>query len=143
MQNTKVRESSRKGVKVQLPKYYLNPHQDTEKTYEKPKGKKLTIADQSMTVKEILTRHTHGMRTPDQMVGYYDDDNDPLGLEGTNIETLDLSQKYELLDAVRRKTRRMRNDFEKQENDKKLSKLKESITKELSEKQNPPQPIVP
>lgn len=127
-------ENSNNAENLPLRKgYILNPYVETEKTYEKPKGKKLTIPDQSLSIKEIITRFTHGQRIPDQMVGYYDDDYDPLGLEGTNIETLDLSQKYELMRALARQNKSHRSAIEKEEKAKKLSKLKEQIAKELSE----------
>lgn len=133
MQNVKAIESLANAENLPLPEYQLNPYRETPKTYEKPKGKKLTIPDQSLSVKEIMTRFTRGQRIPDQMVGYYDDGNDPLGLEGTNIETLDLSQKYDLLRAVQRQSKDLRFRFNKEENDKKISKLKEQIAKELSQ----------
>lgn len=141
MQKENLQENLTNVESLPLPKYRLNPYRETEKTFERPKGKKLTVPDQSLTVKEIMHRFTRGQRIPDQMVGYYDDDYDPLGLEGTNIETLDLSQKYELMRALQRQNRDNRTKLNKEENDKKISKLKEQIAKELSEQQQQNQHI--
>lgn len=141
MPNKKALENSHRDENLQRFSYTLNPYRETEKTYEKPRGKKLTIPDQSLTVKEILVRHTRGQRIPDQMVGYYDEDNDPLGLEGTNIETLDLSEKYDLLKAVQRQTAHMKSQFNRQQREEYENKLKESIAKELSKEKNETQHI--
>jgi hypothetical protein len=96
--------------------YRLNPYTPTNSN-EKRTGQRLTVPDQSLTVKEILSRFTRGQRIPDAAVGYYDAENDPLELDGVNIETLDLSQKYDLLEAQRRKARTMKARYEKQERD--------------------------
>lgn len=139
MQNKNQQENLTSAENPVLPDYILNPYRETEKTREKPRGKKLTIPDQSLTVKEIMARFTRGQRIPDQMIGYYDEDYDPLGLDGTNIETLDLSQKYELKRALERQNKFHRTELQKIENANKLSKLKEQIAKELSEQQKPTQ----
>lgn len=97
--------------------YHINPYTRTSGSTEKKRGVKMTIPDQSLTIKQILDRHTRGLRTPDQVAGYYDQDYDPLGLDGINIETLDLSQKYEILNGIRSRTRDLKKRHEKQQKD--------------------------
>lgn len=119
MQKENLSESLLNDVSLPPVKgYRLNPYKPTARSMEKKRGKRLTMPDQSLTIKQILERHTRGQRIPDQMVGYYDDENDPLELNGTNIETLDLSEKREILERVQDKTRRLRSRYNKQERDK-------------------------
>lgn len=119
------------------PLYKINPHVDTESTYYNTTGTSLTLPDQTMTIKEILQRHVRGQRIPDQMVGYYDDDNDPLELNGRNIETMDLSEKYDLLNRVRHETSAKRDKFKQQNKEayenEVLRKAEEKIKAESAE----------
>jgi hypothetical protein len=108
-----------------LQLYKLNPYTRTKNSREIPSGTSQTIPDQSLTIKQILERHTRGLRIPDQMVGYYDSENDPLELNGTNIETLDLSQKYDILNRVRNKTSNLRSAYNKQQTQSYEEKLRE------------------
>jgi len=73
-----------------------------------------TVPDQSLTIKQILERHTRGQRIPDKLIGYYDDEQDPLGLDGTNWETLDLSEKYDVMRQQKEKVAALKADFDTQ-----------------------------
>lgn len=108
-----------------LQLYKLNPYSQTKKSREIPQGTSQTVPDQSLTIKQILDRHTRGLRTPDAAVGYYDSENDPLELNGTNVETLDLSQKYDILNRVRHKTDHLRKTYNKQQKTKYEQELRE------------------
>lgn len=121
-----------------LPQYRLNPFQRTSRSRENNSGESLTVPDQSLTIKQILERHTRGLRTPDQLVGYYDAETDPLGLNGTNIETLDLSEKYDILRNVQAKTEHLRKTYKSQQQNAYEQNLRDSIKKELENVQKNP-----
>lgn len=138
MRQKKVSANSNSAENQPLPKprYRLNPHEDLPDTFERPIGKRLTIPDQTMSVKEILKRFSRGQRIPDQMVGYYDEENDPLELEGVNVETLDLSEKYDLLEKARQRHRDLRSRYNKEQKEQYeqflINKGKEAAAKEFS-----------
>ncbi|AXH73189.1 MAG: hypothetical protein [Microviridae sp.] len=73
-----------------------------------------TVPDQSLTIKQILERHTRGQRIPDKLIGYYDDEQDPLGLDGTNWETLDLSEKHDIMRQQKEKVSHLKTQYESQ-----------------------------
>lgn len=121
-----------------LPQYRLNPYQRTSRSRETNSGETLTVPDQSLTIKQILERHTRGLRTPDQLVGYYDAESDPLGLNGTNIETLDLSQKYDILRNVQAKTDHLRKTYKSQQQNAYEENLREQGRKQAENAQKNP-----
>ncbi|WNK13109.1 MAG: hypothetical protein [Microvirus sp.] len=104
------------------PKPKINPFYDNNSS-ERRRGKTLTIPDQSLSVKQILERFTRGQRIPDAIAGYYDAENDPLELNGTNIETLDLSEKYDILERLRRQNKTLQSRFKAQEDKRKEDEL--------------------
>jgi len=121
-----------------LQLYKINPYTRTTRSREFPTGTSQTVPDQSLTIKQILERHTRGLRTPDAMVGYYDSENDPLELNGTNIETLDLSQKYDILNRVRNKTSNLRNAYKTQQQQQYENNLREEGRKQAETAQKNP-----
>lgn len=87
----------------------FSPHPVDVEVSNKPSE---TVPDQTMSIQEILLRHTRGQRIPDTMLGYYDDETDPMGLDGVDFNSLDLSEKYELIEAHSRKVKTMRKDHD-------------------------------
>lgn len=57
----------------------------------------LTVPNQAMTVKEIISRTQNGLSASGIRVPSYDGGEDPTGLDGRDFRTLDLSEKHELL----------------------------------------------
>lgn len=74
-----------------------------------------TIPDQSLTIRQILDRHTRGLRIPDSMVGRFDEGIDPLNLDGVDFNSLDLVDKMSIVREHRRKSTEMRQEFNRQQ----------------------------
>jgi len=85
-----------------------------------------TIPDQSLSIQEILDRHTRGLRTPDSMAGYYDEGVDPLNLDGVDFNSLDLAEKMDVIRNHKAKAAKMRSQYESNE--------KKRATQELASK---------
>lgn len=60
-----------------------------------------TIPDQSMSIKEMISRYTRGLPVYGTFVPEYDGGVDPL--EGVDIKSLDLSEVHEIARAVRQR----------------------------------------
>jgi hypothetical protein len=67
-------------------KTWLNreEHPDTAKKFTMPSA---TVPDQTMSIKEILTRHAHGLPLGGSQEGLYDEEGTSQGID---IRTLDL-----------------------------------------------------
>lgn len=74
-----------------------------------------TIPDQSLSIQEILDRHTRGLRTPDSMAGYYDEGVDPLELDGVDFNSLDLAEKMDVIKNHKAKAAKLRSQYESSE----------------------------
>ncbi|AXH75184.1 MAG: hypothetical protein [Microviridae sp.] len=112
---------------------------------EMPTGPTMTVPDQSMSVREIMDRFTRGQRIPDKMLGYYDDDQDSLGLDGQDWNSLDLSEKHDLVDAHNQKLGQLKRDYSAQmkrqaESHAKAEKArKEALKAEIRQEMEAPQ----
>lgn len=100
MQKSKVPANSQNVASRPSFNYVINPHVSDPACFESPKGDHLTVSSQALTIQEILSRHTRGIRTPVDNSGYYDQDYDPLQLNGQNFNALDLSEKMDIMDAA-------------------------------------------
>lgn len=91
-----------------------------------------TIPDQSLTIQEILDRHTRGLRTPDSMAGYYDEGIDPLELDGVDFNSLDLSQKMEIIKNHKAKAAKMRSEYVSDERKKAQAAMASQVISEYN-----------
>lgn len=102
----------------------------------------MTKPDETLSVKEILTRYGRGLTDDMAKVPMYEtDDRDESNehIEGINTATLDLSERHELfteskktIDAVKQAAQK-RKDAKAQAEHEKL--IREKVKKELEEKQ--------
>ena len=98
-------------------KTWLNraEHPDTAKKFTMPSA---TIPDQTMSIKEILTRHAHGLPLGGSQEGLYDEEGTS---EGIDIRTLDLVDIQEM----KRKTKNFIEDTQDYIKKKKSEKQKQ------------------
>lgn len=101
---------------------------------QKPKkfrGVSLTRPDESMTMKEILLRHSRGLPIKGAKVPLYEADENGEGMP--DMRNLDLAEKQELMDSAREEMERIREEHRKKVYRNKLIKdkeLKEKAQKE-------------
>ena len=86
-----------------------------------------TIPDQSLTIQEILDRHTRGLRTPDSMAGYYDENVDPLNLDGVDFNSLDLAEKMDVIKQHKEKAAKLRKQFVSNEKRRQFQELTSKV----------------
>jgi len=94
-----------------------------------------TIPDQSLSIQEILDRHTRGLRTPDSMAGYYDEGVDPLELDGVDFNSLDLSEKMDVIRNHKAKAAKMRKQYESNETSRKQAELTSKVISDYNKQQ--------
>lgn len=115
--------------------------------YIRPKGEvntlpSMTKPDETLSVKEILTRYGRGLTDDMAKVPMYEtDDSDESNehIQGINTATLDLSERHELfteskktVDAVKLAAQKRK---EKENMEKHEQAIREKVKKELEEKQ--------
>jgi len=91
-----------------------------------------TIPDQSLTIQEILDHHTRGLRTPDSMAGYYDENIDPLDLDGVDFNSLDLSEKMDVIKRHKEKAAKMRSQYVTAERKKAQAEMASNVIAEYN-----------
>lgn len=94
-----------------MPYTLVKPH---PRQLEMRRGRTVTVPDQSMSVQEIMSRFTRGQRIPDKMLGYYDDQDDALGLDGVDFNSLDITEKHEVMAAHKQKLGHSRARYQAQ-----------------------------
>lgn len=75
----------------------ITPYMGSQAKGEINEFPSLTIPDQSMSVREIIRRHSSGLSLNGLRVPEYDGETDPTGLNGRDFRTLDLSEKHDLI----------------------------------------------
>lgn len=96
-----------------------------------------TIPDQALSIAEILDRHTRGLRTPDSMIGYYDEGVDPLELDGVDFNSLDLAEKMDVIRTHKQKAADLRKNYNKSQKIMQEAELRSKIIQQ-HEAQKPP-----
>lgn len=69
----------------------------------------LTIPGQSMTVNEMMERHTRGLPVDGTKIPMWDDEENPYGF--INPLTLDISERYDLLEQARENVARIKEEL--------------------------------
>jgi len=84
-----------------------------------------TIPDQSMTVLELLQRHQNGLPMLGQKTPFYEGDEnleaDDLN-DGINPATLDLSERYDIIENRKEELKHLKKEHDQREKDKKSKK---------------------
>lgn len=80
-------------------------HRKLPQHYSKGGGVSLTVPDLSMTVPELIQRHTRGLSLGAPRVAFYEGDEDPTGLDGVSIQALDLAEQMERLELAKKQYR--------------------------------------
>jgi len=114
------------------PKYNFQTQYNAatrERYYEVNNDPSETIPDQTMSVKEILTRYASGLPIDGQKVPIYENDEDPL--HGVNWNTLDLSEKADFIQALKSDIEETRKNWDEQEKRRKQKQAKEAIDKRV------------
>lgn len=88
---------------------YRDDHFEAPTTYEHPKGVSMTIPDQTLSLRELVARHTRGQSVP-QHIGVFDDDNDNLMPELDKMDTL---QKVDYLQSLKQSIQQTQQDLAK------------------------------
>ena len=96
----------------------------------------LTIPDQSLTIREIMTRNSQGLGFRDPQVPLYDDSDD-FNDYLPDIQTLDLQERKELMVKTTNYLRAFQERYVQQEAEKanKLKQREEAIEELLTKKQ--------
>jgi len=89
----------------------------------------LTVPDQTMSIKEILERHARGLGITDGKVPLYSGGSDYL--DGIDPRTLDIAEKFEILEAVQERYDQRRADLEKQTQELKKKEMEDMIKQEV------------
>jgi hypothetical protein len=80
-----------------------------------------TIPDQSLSIPEIIRRFASGLPLGGAKVTYYDEEDDIL--DGVDPRTLDISEKYDLLETIAAEKKALDKKFLDNEKELKKSKL--------------------
>lgn len=80
-----------------------NNYRQKKSLMEKPKGNSLTIPDQSMSIKQLLLRHTRGQEIPIHDPSYQYEENVEFSdtLDLPDLDKLDPFEKMELADQMK------------------------------------------
>lgn len=88
----------------------------------------LTVPDQTMSMREIMLRYASGLPiSGNNAEPQYDDLDSPYA--GLNLNTLDLSERYDLADEVQREYEELQEEIKT----KRITTQKDQIRKELME----------
>lgn len=127
--------------KAIIKTHYLaqeNPEKFPRK-YEHNIQPSLTIPDQTMTVKEILIRHTQGLGYGSTLgVPMYYGDTEMY--DQSELAKLDISERIELLEANKERLNEMRQKMIKEHQDKQLEQFRKQVVKEHTTKNLPAPP---
>ena len=108
-------------------KHWLNYTPDPSKQ-ESNKQPSETIPSQTLSIQEILERHTRGQSSGVRhMQGTFSDSNEPL----PNIKKLDLSETEELIDNLKNN----QNAIEKELNQRQEKQMEEAIKAKIAEQE--------
>lgn len=84
--------------------YILYPQTELSNRPQQPKkvkGESKTVPDQSLTVRELLTRYAHGQELQGQKTPFYEDEDAPH--MGIDLRMLDLTEIQELMESYEEK----------------------------------------
>lgn len=95
-----------------------------------------TIPDQSLSVKEIMTRYAQGLPISGQKVAVYNDGDEEENVPA-NWATLDISEKHDYIEHQKRVVKELQIDLQKQAQAKKAAEIAALRKKVLDEKTNP------
>lgn len=112
-----------------------------ERTTEKNNGLSLTVPDHSMSIREIMIRHSRGLSLTSKVPLYHDDDELETA-DGRNPATMDLVEVQQEMAAISErleenamKKKAKRTQQEKDEAAKKEQELRDKWKKEFEEEQ--------
>lgn len=129
---------SKSKVPVSLEYHYESPfkHQYNAELFSRdPETSNLpsmTVPDMSMSIKDIINRHSRGLPTGGQRVPIYEGEEDIL--DGVKWETLDLSERQAFIEARRDELLDMQRSYQERQETKRILDLAEQKEKEYQER---------
>lgn len=121
-----------KTNKISKVRNFLNVH-DFEKKYKIMGGETLTVPDQTLSIRQILIRHTRGIPMPERVAIYDEEKNgiDPKRLELTDLMDL----RDELLEETKKVAENARKARKKAYDDQIEEAVKAKLAEELAKKE--------